>query len=110
MLAQNIPFPSPPHPLLLLIPLEEASLNVCFELACGLRSAKLPVEIDLTGKKLKNAMRYANTLNARFVAVIGENELLTKMIEIKEMATGHVEKLPFSSLEMRLKHELSKNG
>ena len=61
--------------------------------------------MDLTGKKLKNAMRYADAAKARFVAVVGENELKSGQIEMKEMATGLVKSV---SLD-RIIDELQKN-
>lgn len=109
LLAQNIPTPSPTHPLLFLVPLGEEATRSCFELTSSLRCAHIPVEMDMTGKKLKNALRYADSIGSRFIAVIGDEELQSKTVELKELATGNVEKLSFDSLLTRLKYELQKN-
>lgn len=105
MLAQNVPLPKPPAPDLFIIPLGEEAASHCFKLVCLLRERHFAVEMDLTGKKLKNAMRYADAAKARFVAVVGENELKSGQIEMKEMATGLVKSV---SLD-RIIDELQKN-
>ncbi len=105
LLAQKCPLPSYPHPLLFIIPLGEEAQVRCFELASLLRNHNLPVEMDLTGKKLKNAMRYADQIGARFTTVIGESELESGTIELKEMASGENKSIPLN----RLLDELQKN-
>lgn len=106
MLAQNVSLPAYPSPLLFIIPLGGEAQKRCFQIVSELRKHNLPIEMDLTGKKLKNAMRYADSLAARYVAVIGENELESGKIEIKEMASGNIKSLPLN----RLADELQKNA
>ena len=104
MLAQKVSLPPSQHSQLFLIPLGESAKETCFKLASHLRKEHIPTEMDLSGKKLKNAMRYADTTGARYVAVVGENELESKQLELKEMTSGKVEKVSFSALAKRLKH------
>jgi len=98
MLAQKVDLPSPPVSDLLLIPLgDEASLE-CFKLISALRQQGYRVEMDFSGKKLKNALRYADAAKIRLVAVIGDQELQTGKIELKEMATGTIKTLSLDRL------------
>ena len=88
LLAQEAPLPVAPASDLLLIPLgDEASLE-CFKLLCKMREQGLKVEMDFSGKKLKNALRYADAAKIRYVVVVGDKELQTGKIELKEMATS----------------------
>ena len=105
MLAQKVPLPARFSPLLFIIPLGEASKARCFALTTELRNAHLPIEMDMTGKKLKQSMRYADAIKARFVTVIGENELQSGQLELKEMETGNTTTLAIE----KLKDELHKN-
>lgn len=106
LLAQNCPIPAHPAPLLFIIPLGQEGEIAAFRLTNSLRKHNLRVEMDLTGKKLKNALRYAAASGARFVMVVGENELKTEKVEIKEMATGMTKIVPLN----RLMDELQKNA
>ncbi len=104
MLAQQVPLPSPPHALLFLIPVGETAQKECFKLLKTLRDENLPVEMDFSNKKLKVALRYADTTQARYVVIIGENELQSGRIELKEMKTGNVETISLDFLSQRLKN------
>lgn len=105
MLAQQVALPPPPACDLFLIPLGEEAAHYCFNLVSRLREQHFKVEMDMMGKKLKNAMRYADAAHVRYVAVIGDNELTSGQIELKEMATGKINSF---SLD-RIVHELQKN-
>ena len=48
--------------------------------------------------KLKQAMHYANEIGAHRVVVLGDEELETGTIEVKQMEDGAVEKIPLAKL------------
>lgn len=99
MLAQHVNFPTPPHPALYLIPLGEEAKNRAFTLVSFLRKKHFPVEMDLGDRKLKNALRVADSLKADFVVVLGENELKTGEVELKDMKTGQSKKITLDEIE-----------
>ncbi len=43
---------------------------------------------DLIGKSVKNQMKYANKINAKYSFIVGDNELETGEVVIKDMDTG----------------------
>lgn len=104
MLGQGIEFPEPPRALLYIIPLGELAQKPCSQLLHDLREAGVPSEMDLSGKKLKNAMQFASGTAVHYVTVIGENELATKKVKIKEMKTGQEEEVFLDHLVTRMKH------
>ena len=106
LLAQKCPLPSFPAPLLFIIPIGEKAKKRSFTLLASLRKEKLTVEMELSDRKLKNSMRLADSLKAHYVIVIGDTELDCEMAELKEMTTGHVEKIAFSSLAEKLKQSI----
>lgn len=57
-------------------------------LANQLREANFRVEIDLMGRGLKAQMKQANKMGAKFTAVLGDDELKTGIISLKNMLTG----------------------
>lgn len=105
MLNQNVEIPSPKRPSLFLIPLGQDAQTKCFELLHGLRKHHLSAQMDFTGRKLNKVMQYANEIKAKFVAVIGENELKTGSVELKEMDTGLKIQIPLTSLPRILQLE-----
>ncbi len=62
--------------------------------------------MDFSNKKISKALQYANQIGATYVTVIGENEINTQEIELKEMATGNQEKIPLNLLEETLKSKI----
>lgn len=106
MLKQNIQISSPYHPKLFLIPLGDEAKNTCYELLHLLRENGIPTEMDFSEKKLNKAMQYANQIQATYVAVIGDEELQTHIVELKEMETGHKTKVPLAHLSKILRLEL----
>lgn len=89
MINQGVALPSAPAPILFLIPLGDEARNRCFSLLHDLRQLGVSAEMDFTGKKLGKVMQQADQLHARYVAVVGDQEISTGNIELKEMATGN---------------------
>lgn len=52
------------------------------------RSANIKTATDLNGKSVKAQMKYADKIRARFSFIIGDNELETGEVMIKDMVTG----------------------
>ncbi len=103
MVAQNVAFPPAPGPLIFLIPMGERAAEACFALLCRLRHHGIAAEMDFSGKKIQNGLQLANAENARFSAVIGDRELETGEVELKEMAARTAQKMTLSKLESFLK-------
>ena len=66
-----------------------------FALACALRNNGTLVEIDHMDRSVKAQFKYADKLGAKFVAVIGGNELSEGVMNVKNMATGESERVAF---------------
>ncbi|MCX5702477.1 MAG: His/Gly/Thr/Pro-type tRNA ligase C-terminal domain-containing protein [Candidatus Omnitrophica bacterium] len=59
----------------------------------SLRKADIPSGTNMEIKSLKGAMREANDLGARFVLIIGEDELKKNVVTLKDMASGEQKEL-----------------
>jgi histidyl-tRNA synthetase len=80
-----------------LIPLagvESDVLNVAQEL----RVSGATIEVDTSGRKLDKQFKAADKKNARFVAVIGENELNEQALTIKNTHSGESVRMTFTEL------------
>lgn len=71
----------------------------CLQIAQQLRSTtSLKIELELAGRKLKRALNYANKENIPYVLIIGEEELSTETVVLRNMKEGSEVKIPLSSL------------
>lgn len=72
-----------------------------------LRSHGIKIERDYGNKSIKTQMKRADKLGARLVLILGDNELASGNIIIKNMQSGEQEKAAFNYIEDRLKVLLS---
>ena len=75
----------------LIVPMLE-DLSVPIKIANNLRENGINTEIFLNDKKLKAKMKYADKLEIPFVIVVGEDEVKSEVVKIKNMKTGNEKK------------------
>lgn len=73
---------------LFIIPLGDGAMRHVLQLATQLRGAGKVVEIAFGDRSLKTAMKAADKSGTRNVVVIGDEEITTQSVEIKNMNTG----------------------
>ncbi len=83
----------------LIIPMVE-NLEIPIKLATELREEGINTEIYLNNKKLKAKLKYADKLKIKYVIVIGEDEINTKTINIKNMETGKENKIKLDAKQI----------
>lgn len=71
-----------------------------FALAFALRGAGLRAECDHVGRSFKAQFKYADKLGARYVAVLGEDELSSNCVKLKNMATGEERQVSLDAEEI----------
>lgn len=78
----------PEGPDAYVVALNEESRRAGLSIAKEARQAGLVIEIDFSGRSLKKQMAAADKAKARFAIIIGEDELLTGSLIVKDMTTG----------------------
>ena len=73
---------------LYLVTMGEAARLAAFGYLATLRRVGLSADTDYEGRSLKAQMRSANKLRARFVTVLGDDELTSGILKLKDMATS----------------------
>ncbi|PAV28944.1 histidine--tRNA ligase [Virgibacillus profundi] len=99
------------------IPIDEA-LD-CFLVAVGdeaekeavrlvheLRKNGIQVDKDYQGRKMKAQFKSADRNKAKYVLILGEDELQKQIINVKEMQTGEQVEIPLSQLAMTMQEKL----
>ena len=83
----------------------EKEEKICLDMLVKVRNAGISAEIYPDHAKMKKQMTYANNKNVKFVAMVGENEMLEGKITLKNMETGGQEKLTIEELIRNLSAE-----
>ena len=84
----GIKFMDPVTPDIYIAPMGDKAQLFASKLAAELRNAGYKADYDIVGRGLKPQMRYADKVGAKFVVVLGDNELETGDVKIKNMRTG----------------------
>jgi len=101
--AENAPVPADQGVRCYLAGMDIQSREKAFYLAGELRKAGVSCEVDLMERSLKAQFKYADKKGARYVAVIGGNELAEGAAEVKDMKNSTSERVKFEDLAQYLK-------
>ena len=66
----------------------------------------IKTEFDHVGKSFKARFKYANKIDARFVAILGDEELERGEVKLKDMETGDEGYVPIAALGNRVQQIL----
>ncbi|MEY4901291.1 MAG: hypothetical protein RLZZ190_18 [Actinomycetota bacterium] len=88
---------------LFIIPLGDESKSTALTVAQELRNAGFRVEISFGGRALKGSMKAADKSNAEYVLVLGDSEISTGTVELKQMSTGKTSSVTLTSLQNHLR-------
>jgi len=91
---REIPAPEPVG--VYLAAMGEAARGEGMRLVKALRDAGVKAEFDHVGRSFKAQFKYADKLGARFVAILGDDEVKTGVIKLKNMETGEEAATPLA--------------
>ena len=89
MEAQNTPIPPAKRCDLYIASLGDNANLKAAAIATELRNEGLYVQFDTVGRGFKAQMKFANKIGARYTLVLGDNEIETGNIKLKNMETGN---------------------
>ena len=88
---------------LFIIPMGEAAKSAALKYAAELRAVGFKVELAFGDRALKTAMKAADKSGARFSIVIGDEEMASGVVEVKEMSSGSANSVRLDALANALK-------
>ena len=95
--AQGIELPPEEKCNLYIVPAgENASLKAA-ELVTALRQEGVYALFDTVGRGIKSQMKYANKIGAEYVVVLGDNEIESGKVELKNMESGDVTEMSLAT-------------
>ena len=88
---------------LFIIPMGEAAKSAALKYAADLRNSGFKVELAFGDRALKTAMKSADKSGAKYSIVIGDEEISSGVVEVKDMTSGHAISVRLDSLASALK-------
>lgn len=88
---------------LFIIPMGESAKSAALKCAADLRVNGFKVELAFGDRALKTAMKAADKSGARFSLVIGDEEMASGVVEVKEMSSGTATSVRLDSLASALR-------
>ena len=86
--------------------ISDSTRQKAFEITQNLRNADIPTEVDLSRKKFKKILSYANKLNVKNVVLVGERDLEEGNVTVKDMESGEQEIVPVGDVAEYIKSKL----
>ena len=84
----GVEIPDDKKPDIYIAPLGDAAGDAAQVIAYKLRMAGVKAETDLIGRGLKPQMKYSDKIGAKYTLVLGDSEIETGNVRLKNMETG----------------------
>jgi len=99
---QNLDIPSVTKPPVFIAHIGEEAGEETVKLASQLRQTGIAVITTMSDRSLKAQLRQANSLGIRNVVILGDDEVKTGMVILRDMETARQETLPLNQLQKSL--------
>lgn len=84
-------------------PINDKTRQKAYQIAQTLRLSGINTEVDLSRRKFKKLLSYANNINAKITILVGENDLKEGNITAKNMETGDQEIIKLTEISTKIK-------
>ncbi len=96
--AVGIQIENTDKPELFVVSQNQLLIEECMKIVKNLRDGGISAETEYTGRSVKAQFRYADKIGAKRVVVIGDSEIESGEVNIKNLATGEQEKIKLSEI------------
>ncbi|MBQ4101081.1 MAG: histidine--tRNA ligase [Oscillospiraceae bacterium] len=96
--SAGVEIPSSSKPDIYIANIGDSALSCAFTLTQNLRAKGKNAICDVMGRSLNAQMKYANKIGAKYSAVIGDDEVATSTLSLKNMQTGETVKISFDEI------------
>lgn len=98
MEALGLPFGEESRPEVYIAPLCDEAKDEAMLTANALRSAGVSCDTDLLGRSFKAQLKYVNKIGAKYMIVIGTDEIQSGVYQVKNMLSGESEQVEKGNL------------
>lgn len=82
----------------MILPMTE-DYKMCLEVSKKIRELGIFTSICYINKKFKSKIKYADNMNSKYAVIIGEDEINTNTLTIKNMVTGEQNQVKFDEIK-----------
>lgn len=82
----------------MILPMTE-DYKMCLEVSKKIRELDISTSICYINKKFKSKIKYADNMNSKYAVIIGEDEINTNTLTIKNMVTGEQNQVKFDEIK-----------
>ena len=100
---QDVPVPALPKPQVFIAYVGDEARDETIKLASVLRKAGTGVIEAIGNKSLKAQLRQANSLNVPYTVIIGEEEIKSGAVILRDMASAQQKTIPLTQLQELLR-------
>ena len=100
--AEGIDVAGSQGPLCFLVPLGDDARHIAVTLLGHLRAARVSSDMAFDARALKGAMKAADRSGARYALIIGEEEIATNTVMVRDLAEGTQEPVPLTEVVTRM--------
>lgn len=90
----------------IIMPLGQDQEQQAFKLATVLRDQGVPVILDGEPSSIKKRMKYVDRTGCKLLLILGEEEIFSNTVTLKNMQSGNSEKIPVAKLSEVIANEL----
>jgi histidyl-tRNA synthetase len=101
--AQGVQIPGARHSLVWIVAQSDAAKESNFALLAELRAAGIPADMDFTGRSVKSQFKLADREHAAWCIIVGESELSSGALMLKNLSTGEQSPVPRTEIVQRLR-------
>lgn len=104
--AEGVSFADEPNLDVYIVTLGESARRPAFNLLGALRADGVRSDMDYVDRKMKAQMKSADRLEAKFVVIIGEDEVAENVVQLKTMSDGSQVTVAVNALVTTIKSSL----
>ena len=68
------------------------------EIVAKLRASNISADVDIMGRKMAKALKYASSIRARYAVIVGAKEIEEGAVTLRDMTTGEQKLVPLDAL------------
>lgn len=81
-----------------ILPISDGAKIAAIKIISELRNAGISADMDLMGRNMSKAMKYANSIGVAKTILIGDKELAENSVTVRDMKTGEQKNIPISEI------------